>query len=326
MARRALGPAALAVVQAVEARVPAAGVLVACSGGSDSTALALAAQLVCRRRGLGVRALVVDHGLQDGSAAWAARVVDRLRARDLTAESVRVNVAANGDGVEAAARDARYRALSDALRPDEVALLGHTLDDQAETVLLGLARGSGTRSLAGMAPVRGPFVRPLLGLRSALTTQACAEFGIEFNADPHNADPRFTRSRVRARVLPLLEDELGPGVAEALARTADLARADADALDALAADALAAHADPDGLRTGGWLATPAVAGRVVRTWLRGAGAGDLTKGHVEAAVALLAQPGGQKWLDLPGLRVARSGDRLVVRDPRTPPPPEAPRR
>lgn len=315
MARKALGPAALAVVQAVDAGTPDADLLVACSGGADSTALALAAQVVGARRGRGVRAVVVDHGLQDGSDEWAARVVERLAGRGIPAAAVRVEVRPEGEGIEAAAREARYRALSAALLPDEVGLLGHTLDDQAETVLLGLARGSGTRSLAGMPVARGGFVRPLLGVRSTVTAQACAEFGMPYDDDPHNAEPRFARARVRARVLPLLEDELGPGVAEALARTADLARADADALDALAAEALGAHADGSGLRAGRWLDTPAIAGRVVRLWLRAAGASETTRAHVDAAVALLGTRRGQKWLDLPGLRVGRRGDRLIVLDP-----------
>ena len=140
-----------------------------------------------------------------------------------------------GDGPEAAARDARYRALVHAAAAYDAAavLLGHTRDDQAETVLLGLARGSGTRSLAGMPRTRGIFRRPLLDLPRS-TVRAAVPADAPVVDDPHNADPRFARARVRHTVLPMLERELGPGIAEALARTADLARADADALAELA--------------------------------------------------------------------------------------------
>ena len=156
MARRALGPATLAVTQAVDALAPAPW-LVACSGGADSLALAWAAHHVATRRGTPVRALVVDHGLQPNSDAVAARVVEVLSGLGLGAEVVRVDVVDAGAGPEASARDARYAALEAARRPDERILLGHTLDDQAETVLLGLTRGSGGRSLAGMRPVFDEF-------------------------------------------------------------------------------------------------------------------------------------------------------------------------
>jgi len=309
MAKRALGPATLAVVQAVEA-VADAPLLVACSGGPDSLALALAAQLVGARRGLGVRAAVVDHGLQAGSAEVAATVAERLRVRGVEAVVLTVTVADGPDGTEAAARQARYAALEAEARPEELILLGHTLDDQAETVLLGLARGSGTRSLAGMPARRGSFVRPLLGLRAAQTAQACAELGLEPWLDPHNSEPRFARARVRQRVLPLLEDELGPGIALALARTAELARRDADLLDELAAQ----HTPPavgapfpvaqlDAL-------PPALRSRVLRDWLRAGGAADLAATHLDAVLALIDDWHGQRWVDLPGVRVTRRDDAL----------------
>ncbi|HEY0637582.1 MAG TPA: tRNA lysidine(34) synthetase TilS, partial [Pseudonocardiaceae bacterium] len=192
-------------------------VAVACSGGADSLALAEAAV----RHGAEVHGLVVDHGLQAGSASVAARAAEQLTALGCAKAAVLtvpVDATAN---IEAAAREARYRAL-DAARPDAAALvlLGHTLDDQAETVLLGLGRGSGARSLAGMRELDPPWGRPLLGVRRADTVAACAELGLRPWQDPHNADPRFRRVRLRAEVLPLLEDVLAGGVAPALARTA----------------------------------------------------------------------------------------------------------
>ena len=146
----------------------------------------------------------------------------------------RVRVGAAG-GPEAAARAARYRALADAAGDGTAVLLGHTLDDQAETVLLGLGRGSGPRSIAGMRPVDGRWLRPLLGVRRETTRAACTAEQLAYRDDPHNADPRFTRVRLRREVLPLLEDTLQGGVAAALARTAELLRDDLDALDDLAA-------------------------------------------------------------------------------------------
>lgn len=326
MARRALGPAGLAVVQAVE-QVATGPLLVACSGGADSLALAAAAAIVGRRRELPVRAIVVDHGLQPGSDEVAARVGRQLAPMEVSVVSVQVHVA--GEGLEAAARTARYHALESAAAADELVLLGHTLDDQAETVLLGLARGSGVRSLAGMPARRGPFVRPLLGLRRATTRAACAELCLEPWDDPHNESSDFARARVRHRVLPVLEDELGPGITEALARTADLARADADLLDELAArlregrdvqdlltpigeipgqarDPSSAGSAETGLDVH-WLAglPGALRSRVVRTWLAEAGGRDLSAAHLRAVLALVTGWRGQGALDLPGVQVVR---------------------
>jgi tRNA(Ile)-lysidine synthase len=222
-------------------------VLVACSGGADSLAL-LAATVFEARGTTRVFGVTVDHGLQDGSADHAARVVAQMVAlgADETA-SARVQVDASGQGPEAAAREARYAVLEQMAAHFGAAavLLGHTLDDQAETVVLGLARGSGGRSIAGMRPAFDVFRRPLLGVRRSQTEGACRAEGVEFWTDPHNDDPRFTRSRVRHTVLPLLERELGPGVAETLARTAEQLRPDMEALDDLAAEALATHYDDE---------------------------------------------------------------------------------
>ncbi|MFP5019410.1 tRNA lysidine(34) synthetase TilS [Pseudonocardia phyllosphaerae] len=211
--------------------------VVGCSGGADSTALVLAVRAVTEGP---VHAAIVDHGLQDGSAERSAELADRLGSRGITA-AVHPVVVDGGGGVEAAARRARYAALA-AARPGPASpvLLGHTLDDQAETVLLGLGRGSGARSLAGMRTWSAPWLRPLLGLRRADTVAACAEAGVATWDDPHNHDPRFVRARLRAEALPLLDDVLGGGVPAALARTAAQLRDDDDALSAWAAQVLAA--------------------------------------------------------------------------------------
>src|SRR5918994_937464 len=203
-------------------------VLVALSGGADSLALAAATAFEAPRRGLRAGAVIVDHGLQAGSADVAAAAADT--ARELGLEPVlvrRVDVTGEG-GPEASARSARYAALDAAADETraQLVLLGHTLDDQAETVLLGLARGSGAMSLAGMPPRSGRYARPLLGIRRATTRQACLDAGLTPWDDPHNVDHTYARVRVRERVLPVLEAELGPGIAEALVRTAEQLRED----------------------------------------------------------------------------------------------------
>jgi tRNA(Ile)-lysidine synthase len=240
-------------VRRLLAEVRPAGVLVACSGGADSVALAAATAFEAPRLGVPAGLVTVDHELQAGSADRAAAVAELGRGLGLDPVLVcRAEVGTAG-GPEGAARTARYAALESVRESaagtalsglDPAVLLGHTLDDQAETVLLGLGRGSGPRSIAGMRPVDGCWLRPLLGVRRGVTRAACAAEGLPVWDDPHNADPRFTRARLRAEVLPLLEDVLAGGAAEALARTAELLRDDLDALDALAAAVAAGTVAP----------------------------------------------------------------------------------
>ena len=319
MARRALGPATLTLVQAVEATLVAEDhcLLVACSGGPDSLALAQAVVHVGRRRGLPIAAAVVDHGLQAGSAEQAAATAATLSTLGFADVTVRtVTVAATGAGPEADARTARYRVLDEVAAPRHATvLLGHTRDDQAETVLLGLARGSGTRSLAGMAIRSGPGgrrLRPLLAVARDVTEQACRENDLVPWRDPHNDDPSFARVRVRRTVLPTLETELGPGVTEALARTAALARDDADLLDVLAAEADPGTARLECALLDGLPA--AIRRRVIGRWLRlEHGLGDLSAAHLYAVDALLTDWHGQAGVDLPGgVRMRRVGGALEV--------------
>jgi tRNA(Ile)-lysidine synthase len=261
------------------------------SGGADSLALtAVAAPL------RPTTALIVDHGLQPDSAA----VAERARAQAIAlgcvgAQVLQVDVGTAG-GPEAAARTARYAALQTA-RDGAPVLLAHTLDDQAETVLLGLGRGSGARSLAGMRAKDGPWCRPLLGVRRATTVAVCAELGLTPWHDPHNTDPRFTRVRLRTEVLPLLEQVLGGGVAEALARTAAALREDTEALDAAAAeigiaDGALPIADLRGLPA-------AVRRRVIRSWLLAGGACDLTDAQIRAVDVLVTAWRGQGGVAVP---------------------------
>ncbi|MFJ7075772.1 tRNA lysidine(34) synthetase TilS [Streptomyces sp. NPDC098781] len=304
-------------------RPPSPLVLVACSGGADSMGLASALAFEAPKLGLRAGGITVDHGLQPGSDLRAEEVALRLRQLGLDpVESIAVNVGRLG-GPEAAARDARYAALDDAAeRHGAVAvLLGHTRDDQAETVLLGLARGSGIRSLSGMAAVSGAggrYRRPFLGLDRQTARKACMVQSLPVWDDPHNSDPAYTRSRLRQEGLPALEKALGKGVVEALARTAQLSRDDADALDAWAGQAEAAVRDATGMLECAKLYAlpPAVRRRILRRAAieAGAPAGSLFARHIEEVDRLITGWRGQGAINLPGKVVAqRQGGRLVIR-------------
>ena len=212
--------------------------LVACSGGPDSLALAGIAAHFARRGDVRVGAIIVDHGLQEDSAAVAAQTTQILT--DLGLHPViteKVQVPVGNMGPEMAARTARYTAFTKAVEATgaRAVLLGHTLDDQAETVLLGLSRGSGTRSLAGMPPVRVEegvtYLRPFLGLRRADMLDICDAETLTPWIDPTNTDETLMRARIRHSVLPYLEEYLGGDVARSLARTASVAGPDAEYLD-----------------------------------------------------------------------------------------------
>lgn len=312
-------PAVLRTRAAVRATLrdigPEAVVFAAVSGGADSLALAAALVHVARTGKVVAGAAVVDHGLQAGSTRQAMVAADQCRELGLDPVVVRRVTVGRRGGPEAAARSARYQAL-DRLDAD-VVLLGHTLDDQAETVLLGLARGSGARSLAGMAAVSGRYRRPFLGLRRADTEAACAALHLTPWHDPHNADPRFLRSAVRHEVMPALEAVLGAGAVPALGRSAALLRDDADALDEWADKAWPEVTEADGLDVVALSALPpAVRRRVLRraAALAGAPEGALGARHVAAMDRLVIAWRGQGPVALPGGLVAeRRCDRLLVR-------------
>ncbi|MFJ8754302.1 tRNA lysidine(34) synthetase TilS [Streptomyces sp. NPDC102441] len=295
-------------------------VLVACSGGADSMALASALAFEARKLPVRAGGITVDHALQPGSGLRADEVVVRLAEMRLDpVEAVAVRVGRDG-GPEAAARDARYAALDDAADRHGAAavLLGHTRDDQAETVLLGLARGSGIRSLSGMAAATGRYRRPFLQLDRQTARKACLVQSIPVWDDPHNIDPAYTRSRLRHEGLPALEKALGKGVVEALARTAQLSRDDADALDTWATEAARSVRDDDGRLECSKLSVlpPAVRRRVLRRAVIDAGspAGSLFARHIEEVDRLITGWRGQGAINLPGrVEVRRQGGRLVIR-------------
>lgn len=291
--------------------------LVAVSGGADS--LALAAAVIAESKDLALRpiAVTIDHQLQDGSAAQAARVVEQLKSLGYTDVISRKVSVDQSSGLESGARDARYGALHEIATEVSAShiYLGHTRDDQAETVLLGLARGSGARSLSGMAAVNGKVIRPLLNLTRELTEQVCRDLEIEIWNDPHNLNLEFSRVRVRTRVLPVMEEEMGPGISQALARTAALLRDDADALDQLAHQA-AGGLNLSDLEIDYLLLLPkAVRTRVLRKaiYAQGAPGGAITADHVASVEALITSWHGQGEVSLPGgVKVARISGRLSL--------------
>jgi len=297
---------------------PGDTVVVACSGGADSLALLAATVFEAERATWQVIGATVDHGLQDGSAERADRVAGQMReigvAESLTAS---VTVDAPGIGPEAAAREARYAVLGEIAErySARAVLLGHTLDDQAETVLLGLTRGAGGRALAGMRRGFEVYRRPLLDVTRLDTETACLAEGLEFWTDPHNSDQRFTRARVRTTVMPLLERELGPGVAATLARTADRLRADSEYLDAVADAAHASAGEGDALSVSALAAMPdPIRTRVLRSAAVAAGSpsSELFHSHVTEVDRLVTDWHGQKWVDLPGhLRAVRHAGLLA---------------
>jgi len=291
-------------------------VLVAVSGGADSLALSYALSIEAEKLAISVIGVTVDHQLQTSSSAQAQKVVEQLSKFGIKCVIKKVTVEIK-EGLEASARKVRYEAINElAQQENTVAVfLGHTKDDQAETVLLGLARGSGTRSLSGMAYHNGIYVRPLLDITRIQNEEFCKEVGLDYWNDPHNQDSQFARVRVRNEALPILEKTIGPGISDALARSAHLLRDDADALDHWAKreeihlDLLnldCAHLEtlPNAIRT-----------RILRAAIYAAGApsGSVSADHVSAVEALISAWKGQNALNLPGgVKVERISGRLSL--------------
>jgi tRNA(Ile)-lysidine synthase len=292
-------------------------VLVAVSGGADSLALAAAVLAESKELLINAIAITIDHQLQTGSDQQAAKVSLQLREigyTEVISEKVTVD---QSSGIESGARTARYAALHTIaeLRNAQQVYLGHTRDDQAETVLLGLARGSGARSLSGMATVNGIIIRPMLSLTRELSEQVCGDLGLTIWNDPHNVNQEFSRVRVRTQVLPLMEEAIGPGIAEALARTASLLRDDADALDAMT-DAAISGLDLASLDISHLTSlSKAVRTRVIRRaiYAQGAPSGSISADHVGVVEALVTSWHGQGEVSLPGgVKVARISGRLSL--------------
>jgi len=292
-------------------------VLVAVSGGADSLALASAILTESKEFAITPIAVTIDHQLQSGSGAQAEKVENQLKEMGYGKVLLQKVVVTTESGLEAGARDARYQALSACATQEKATkvFLGHTRDDQAETVLLGLARGSGTRSLSGMAIENGIYIRPLLQITREETVLACKEVGVEPWNDPHNGNTEFSRVRVRTEILPVMEEKLGPGIAAALSRSASILRDDADALDAIAQTEIShsdlANLDCEHLAT----LARAIRSRVLRAAIYAAGApsGSITADHLSGVEALVTSWRGQGPLSLPGgVKVERISGRLSL--------------
>jgi len=292
-------------------------ILVAISGGADSLALAYALSIEAPPLAIRVVGITIDHQLQSASGRQAEKVIEQLNSMGISENEIcKVNVEIS-QGLEASARKARYEALDKCAEKFNAAAiyLGHTRDDQAESVLLGLARGSGTRSLSAMAQVNGKYIRPLLAITREQTESACKEMKLFAWKDPHNSDKQFARVRVRDVVIPTLEENIGPGISEALARSAYLLRDDADALDQWAEREITAM-DLSDLECDVLAALPkAIRTRILRRAIYAAGtpSGSLNAEHVSAVEALITAWSGQGATHLPGgVKVCRLSGRLSL--------------
>ncbi|MDN4477461.1 tRNA lysidine(34) synthetase TilS [Demequina sp. SYSU T00039-1] len=298
---------------------------VACSGGPDSLALAAAASYVGRKHGYLVGAIIVDHGLQPDSAVVAERAAHQVRRAGIHTVHIEKVIVGRSGGQEAAAREARYTALEARIDREgglaPLLLTGHTMDDQAETVLLALARGSGARALSGIPARRGRIVRPFLNVRRKDTMMACEALGLDPWHDPTNTiedGPR--RSALRSKVMPAMIEVLGPGVVSGLARSAALLQADADELDRQARSAMGTSVST--VRSDEWrcdmlAALPdAIRTRMLKMLAENRGAGPLTATHVAALDSLVTAWKGQGAISLPGgFEARREYGRLVISHP-----------
>ena len=296
---------------------PGASFLVAVSGGADSLALAYALFLEAEPLALRPIAITIDHQLQQNSNLQAEKVAQQLREMGYVHIYIEKVLVIPHAGLEADARNVRYEALNKKAQEEKASkvFLGHTSNDQAETVLLGLARGSGTRSLSGMAEVNGIYIRPLLAISREITERACRESNLDFWNDPHNEDKNFSRVKIRHEVIPYLQENLDPGISGALIRTASLLREDGEALDLWAAREAQALdlGDIDCLH----LATlpRAIRTRILRLAALQAGVtpGTLTFEQIGALDALISRWNGQGEVSLSGgVKVARISGRLSL--------------
>jgi tRNA(Ile)-lysidine synthase len=296
---------------------PGQKLLVAVSGGADSLALAAACEFEAKKLGLKLAAAVIDHSLQKNSDKVAAQTATTLTALGFQEVLVKKVSVGKAGGPEAAARIARYTAL-ETLRQQTKShfiVLGHTSSDQAETVLLGLVRGSGSKSLSGMSEKTGVLLRPLLTVDRATTESFCNDSGIKYWSDPQNQDKKYLRVLIRKHVLPLLEKHLGGSVADSLVRTADLLREANSYLESQAAKSFKKYAKVSSTAISfdasalGKLPA-AILHRVIKKALDAFGS-ESSRTHVLAVSDLVLSWHGQKPLALPGVRVVRKGNTIT---------------
>ncbi len=311
-----ISKARLAVRESLAPLSPGDAVIVAVSGGADSLLLAYCLNVEGAALALRIRAVIVDHQLQDGSAKIAIEAKTALQKMDIKeVEIIRVDVV-KSDGIEADARNARYNALNSVADKSSATaiFLGHNKDDLAESVLLGLTQGAGTKSLAGMSTHDGRYIRPFLALSREEIISACDEVGIVYWSDPHNDDLRFTRVKIRKQIIPLMERELGPGITDALARSARIFREDSDALDTLTDEIFATIPDPTSIEVELLERLPsALRKRVIRRAVALLGATRITAEHLGWVDSLISQWHGQGEVALPaGVTARRESGRLAL--------------
>ena len=295
---------------------PGQKLLIAVSGGADSLALAAACEFEAKKLGLKIAAAVIDHSLQKDSDKVAAQTAKTLAALGFEEVVVKKISVGKAGGPEAAARTARYTAL-ETLRQktkSNFVVLGHTSSDQAETVLLGLVRGSGSKSLSGMSEKTGFLLRPLLGIERATTEAFCKDSGIKYWSDPQNKDEKFLRVMIRKHVLPFLEKQLGGSVAASLVRTSDQLREDNTYLESQADKSFKKYAKVSGSGISFDAKAieklpAAILNRVIKKALDGFGS-ESSRTHVLAVSDLVLSWHGQKPLALPGVRVVRKGNTI----------------
>jgi len=324
--RPRLTPEVAAIRKAVREQIsslpPNSTLLVAVSGGADSLALASATAFEGRRLGFKIAAVIIDHDLQKASDQIALRAEAACRRLGLDPILIeKVTVKETGDGLEAAARESRYKGIEKVRKKLSASfvLLGHNLDDQAETVLLGLARGSGLRSIAGMEKIDSErkLLRPLLGIPRQDLRKACLDQGIKFWDDPHNKDVKFARVRVR-KLAGKLEENLGPGFQAALARTAEVAREADDALTELATNLLAKAQIKKTPRVTRYqvevlaAVSQGLRRKSIHLLAFQAGARNISRSQILQVEELITNWHGQKRSTLSGITVERVSNQLVV--------------
>ena len=295
---------------------PGQKLLIAVSGGADSLALAAACEFEAKKLGVKIAAAVIDHSLQNNSDKVAAQTAKTLAALGFEEVVVKKIAVGKAGGPEAAARTARYTALETIRQKTKsnFVVLGHTASDQAETVLLGLVRGSGAKSLSGMSEKTGLLLRPLLGIERATTEAFCKDSGIKYWSDPQNKDEKFLRVMIRKHVLPFLEKQLGGSVAASLVRTSDQLREDNSYLESQADKSFKKYAKVSGSGISFDAKAieklpAAIVNRVIKKALDGFGS-ESSRTHVLAVSDLVLSWHGQKPLTLPGVRVVRKGNTI----------------
>jgi tRNA(Ile)-lysidine synthase len=311
-----ISKARLAVRQSLDGITPGDQVIVAVSGGADSLLLAHCLMVEGKNHALGITAVIVDHQLQDNSLEIANGTKSKLLDMGISDVAVIPVTVIKRDGLEADARSARYAALDAKAQTlnARAIFLGHNQNDLAESVLLGLTQGSGTKSLAGMASHNGIYIRPFLGITREEVINACQEAGIEYWSDPHNEDERFTRVKIRNRILPLMESLIGPGIKEALARSARIFREDSDALESLTDEIFATIPNPAMIEVALLEKLPtALRKRVMRRAISRLGANRISAEQLDWVDALISDWRGQGPVALPaGITARRESGRLAL--------------